>query len=91
MMKNCLNIFVKFLWCTKIELQQIHRRPEDGLYNDYAVMSLYDGAQLLIAMLLVISAGPVETAGLQHPWRFFLALNRPTNGFLVAGDWNITV
>jgi len=21
----------------------------------------------------------------------FLALNRPTNGFLVAGDWNITV
>lgn len=33
---------------------------KDGLYNDYAVMSLYDGAQLLIAMLLVISAGGLD-------------------------------
>eukprot|EP00435_Cladocopium_sp_Y103_P062537 s1579_g24.t1 len=33
---------------------------KDGLYNDYAVMSLYDGAQLLLALLLVISAGGLQ-------------------------------
>ena len=29
----------------------------DGLYNDYAVMSLYDGAQLFCATMLVLWAG----------------------------------
>ena len=28
-----------------------------GLYNDYAVLALYDGAQLLLAVLLVILGG----------------------------------
>eukprot|EP00913_Durusdinium_trenchii_P012210 g11468.t1 len=37
-----------------------HRAPfigSDGLYNDYAVMSLYDGAQLFLATILVMSTG----------------------------------
>jgi hypothetical protein len=50
------------------------------LYNDYAVMSLYDGAQLLIAMLLVISAGrwspdvssiPGGFSGIEPPNQWF--------------------
>ena len=31
--------------------------PGGGLYNDYAVLALYDGAQLLLAVLLVILGG----------------------------------
>ena len=31
--------------------------PGGGLYNDYAVLALYDGAQLLLAVLVVILGG----------------------------------
>ena len=45
-----------------------------GLYNDYAVLALYDGAQLLLAALLVIFAGGLSVEVSLYWWLFALAL-----------------
>lgn len=45
-----------------------------GLYNDYAVLALYDGAQLLLAALLVIFAGGLAVEVSLYWWLIALAL-----------------